>query len=261
MRNYQSVDDGFFEQTGKRPNKRGKKLEQKAKARAERNKTTTVALDNLDVKDIKPITRSQSKAFTLFQKENKNLALLGCAGTGKTFLASYLALQKLMDKSAGINKIIIVRSAVQSRDMGFTPGSVGEKEEPYKQIYRNIFGEVMGGGDAFALLEKKGYIEFMSTSFLRGLTFNDAIIIFDEIQNCNFTEISTVISRLGQNSRIILAGDFRQTDLIKKNDQSGFQDFVKIAGKMQEFGIVDFQPEDIVRSGFVRAWFEALAKS
>lgn len=260
MTKNRSFHNDDYSDNGRRSNKRGKRLEKKQQQREKQTNGSTIALDNFLIDDVKPLTENQGKAFRIFE-DGKMPVLIGNAGTGKTYLASYMALKELMNKNSEINKIIIIRSAVQSREMGFTTGDVNQKEEPYKQIYKAIFSKLLGRDDAFSILEKKGYIQFMSTSFLRGLTFDDAIIIFDEIQNCNFTEISTVISRLGKNSKIIMSGDFRQTDLIKKNDQSGFGDFLEVAKRMNEFGIVDFKPEDIVRSGFVRSWFIALAKT
>lgn len=253
------IVDEFLEQTGRPTNKRGKRLERKKQQRKAAN-SNILEHNNISLKPIVPLTPNQKKAFEIYDK-GKMPVLIGVAGTGKTYVSSYFALKEMMNKRSEIKKIIIIRSAVQSREMGFTTGDVNQKEEPYKQIYKSIFSEILGRDDAFAGLERKGAIQFMTTSFLRGLTFNDAIVIFDEIQNCNFTEISTVISRLGKNSRLIMSGDYRQTDLIKRNDQSGFSDFLKVANKMEEFGIVDFEPEDIVRSGFVKSWFVALAKT
>ena len=182
----------------------------------------------------------------------------GVAGTGKTFIALYKAIEEVMDKSTSFNKIIVVRSAVQSREMGHLPGDVGEKMEIYEQPYRQICQQLFDKRDAWDRLEEQGHIRFISTSFIRGMSFDDAIIIVDEMQNLNFDEIDTVMTRVGHQSKIIWCGDYRQTDLNKrKNDVSGILKFFDIAQHMKSFTRIEFTPEDIVRSSLVKDYILA----
>ena len=209
------------------------------------------------------MTDAQQDAFNAFE-EHYNLVLCGSAGTGKTFISLYLALSELMrrDRSSKDDpkKIMIVRSTVSSRDVGFLPGTLKEKMSVYEDPYRGIFSELFGRGDAFEILKTKGIVEFCSTSFLRGTTINDSYIILDEFQNCSSQELETVITRVGKNSKIFFCGDWSQNDLIRsKWDVSGLPFFMKIIEKMQEFDIIEFGIEDIVRSGIVKSFI--IAKS
>ena len=186
-------------------------------------------------------------------KEGLNLCLIGCAGNGKTFLSIGLALQDVM---RGLyKKLIIVRSVVPSREIGYLPGSLKEKTQIYELPYQSIVNEITHRGDAWQILTEKGYIEFVTTSFLRGTTLRDCVIVFDEIQNCTGQEIETVVTRLGENTRILLCGDTNQCDL--KKEVSGLNDQLGIIDTMESFGIIDFTRDDIVRSGFVREYIIA----
>lgn len=210
------------------------------------------------LKRIEPITDCQKDVMELFEQD-QNLVLMGTAGTGKTFLSLYLALENIIKgKGERPSKIMIIRSIVSSRDVGFLPGTIKEKMAVYEEPYKGIFSELFGRGDAYETLKNKGIVEFCSTSYLRGTTINNTFIILDEFQNCNFGELDTVISRIGKNSRIIVCGDVMQTDLNKsKWDVTGLPDFVNIIEKMDEFDIVDFGVEDIVRSGLVKSYILA----
>jgi phosphate starvation-inducible PhoH-like protein len=210
----------------------------------------------LKLKKISPLTNNQRATFKAFE-EGKNLLLHGYAGTGKTFLSLYLALSDVLSQGSYYKKVVIIRSAVPSRDMGFLPGNFKEKMKQYEEPYVQICTELFGRGDAYGILTGKGVIEFTTTSYLRGLTFNDAIVIVDECQNNNFGELNTVITRLGDNSRIIIAGDYRQNDLNKKYDESGLPSFMKIIHSMKSFGDIDFQIDDIVRGGTVKEYIIA----
>jgi phosphate starvation-inducible protein PhoH len=213
---------------------------------------------NFNLAEIKPLTDNQENAFHA-NGSNKHLLLYGVAGTGKTFLASYFALGDLLVGIA--KKIIIVRSAVTTRDQGFLPGTLQEKMALYEAPYREIFAELCGGRrDVYDLLKKKDYLEFMSTSFIRGVTFDDAIIIVDEVQNCTDHEINSILTRVGKNTRVILCGDHRQDDLKmtgKKNQVSGIENLIRIARAMNSFSLIEFSVNDIVRSGFVREYIIA----
>jgi predicted ribonuclease YlaK len=213
-------------------------------------------LDNLKCFD--PLTHNQKIFFDAYKRGDYFIALHGVAGTGKTFCALYKAIEEVMDKSNPFKKVIIVRSAVQSREMGHLPGDVSEKMEIYQQPYRQICETLFERKDAYQRLEEQGYIEFISTSFIRGMSFDDAIIIVDEMQNLTFEEIDTVMTRVGYRSKIIWCGDYRQTDLNKKkNDMSGILKFFDIAMHMGSFTRVEFTPDDIVRSSLVKDYILA----
>jgi phosphate starvation-inducible protein PhoH len=211
-----------------------------------------------DLKVFEPLTDNQKKFFDAYKRGDYFVALHGVAGTGKTFCAMYKALEEVLDKTNPFNKIIIVRSAVQSREIGHLPGDVTEKMEIYQQPYQQICETLFGRKDAYQRLSEQGYVEFISTSFIRGMSFDDAIIIVDEMQNLTFEEIDTVMTRVGYRSKIIWCGDYRQTDLNKKkNDMSGILKFFDIAMHMDAFTKIEFTPDDIVRSSLVKDYILA----
>jgi phosphate starvation-inducible PhoH-like protein len=213
---------------------------------------------NFQIKTVTPLTDNQENAFHVNGSGN-NLVLYGVAGTGKTFLASYFALSDLISGMA--KKIIIVRSAVTTRDQGFLPGTLQEKMALYEAPYREIYAELCNGRrDVYDLLKKRDYLEFMSTSFIRGVTFDNAIIIVDEVQNLTDHEINSVLTRVGKNTRVILCGDTRQNDLKmtgKKNQETGMHNLLQIARAMASFSMIEFGVDDIVRSGFVKEYIIA----
>ena len=223
------------------------------------NNSLKLRLD--DLKSFDPLTENQKLFFDAYKRGDYFVALHGVAGTGKTFCALYKALEEVMDKSNPFRKIIVVRSAVQSREVGHLPGDVHEKMEIYQQPYRQICETLFDRKDAWDRLEEQGFIEFISTSFIRGMSFDDAIIIVDEMQNLTFEEIDTVMTRVGYRSKILWCGDYRQTDLNKKkNDMSGILKFFDIAYHMSAFTKIEFTPDDIVRSSLVKDYILAKLK-
>jgi predicted ribonuclease YlaK len=206
---------------------------------------------------IKPITDSQKPVFETY-KAGLNQFLFGCAGTGKTFISLYLALQDVLKNETPYDKVIVVRSLIPTREIGFLPGDEEDKAALYQVPYSNMmqFMFEQPNEQAFSMLydriKAQGSFYFLSTSFLRGLTFDNSIIIVDECQNLNFHELDTIITRVGQDSKIMFCGDFGQTDLTKMNERNGLMNFLQILQEMKEFNCTEFDIGDIVRSGFVR---------
>ena len=200
---------------------------------------------NFYLKEIEPLTKSQLAVF----ESNKHLMLHGCAGTGKTFISLYLALDDIQKEEH--DRIVLVRSAVPTREMGFLPGTEDEKSKVYENPYVNIMQELFSRGDnPYGQLKQKGVISFLTTSYIRGTTFNDSVIIVDECQNMTFHELDSIITRVGRNCRIIFCGDFFQADL----RNNGLNDFMKIIKAMAEFDFIEFGINDIVRSDFVKSY-------
>lgn len=204
------------------------------------------------LKKFNPKTLAQEEVWNLFE-EGKNIFMHGSAGTGKTFISLYLALREL-NAEESFNKITIVRSAVPTRDVGFLPGNLKEKARIFEQPYEAICTELYGRGDAYSILQSKGEIEFVTTSFIRGINLRDTIIIVDEAQNMTFHELDSVITRCGSNCRIIFCGDYKQNDLADQGEQSGIVRFSNIIKQMKAFEFVEFYNEDIVRSKMVKEY-------
>ena len=207
--------------------------------------------------EIKPLTDNQKLVFDAYEN-NKNLFLYGCAGTGKTFIAMYLALQEILSNKTAYEKLYIVRSLVPTREIGFLPGDHEDKSNLYQIPYQNMVKYMfkMPDDPAFEMLydnlKAQETISFWSTSFLRGTTLDNAIVIVDECQNLNFHELDSIMTRVGNDSKIIFAGDIAQTDLVKTNEKNGILDFMKILEVMDEFANIEFDVNDIVRSGLIR---------
>jgi len=197
------------------------------------------------------ITQNQRIAYDSWD-DGDHLVLCGSAGTGKTFIGMYLALADILDKSYEQDKLVIVRSVVPTREMGYLPGSIEEKVDAYTAPYRSIATELFNEKLAYDMLETQGAISFMSTSFIRGQTIDDAIILVDEMQNLTYHELDSIITRVGRNTRIIFSGDYYQSDLNKETDKNGILDFMNIMEVMNNFTTVEFGWADIVRSDFVR---------
>ena len=209
--------------------------------------------------DIKPLTPSQEKVFD-YWNDNKNLFMYGAAGTGKTFVALYLALNEVLKNDSPYEKVYIVRSLVSTREIGFLPGDHEDKSYLYQIPYTNMVRYMfeMPDDNSFEMLygnlKAQETISFWSTSFIRGTTLDRAIVIVDECQNLNFHELDSIITRVGEDTRIIFCGDANQTDLVKTNERNGIHNFMNILRLMNEFGMVEFGVEDIVRSGLIRSY-------
>jgi predicted ribonuclease YlaK len=219
---------------------------------------------NTDVMvDIKPLTKNQEKFFEEYKK-GRNLFAYGAAGTGKTFIALYLALKEVLDVVTPYEKVYIVRSLVSTREIGFLPGDHEDKSFLYQIPYKNMVKYMFEMSDdtefemLYGALKTQETIGFWSTSFIRGTTMDNAIIIVDEMQNLNFHELDSIITRVGENSKILFCGDASQSDLTKTNERNGILDFSKIIAAMdQDFSTIEFGLDDIVRSGLVRNYLLA----
>ena len=209
--------------------------------------------------DISPLTDNQEQMFNEWE-DDKNLFVYGCAGTGKTFIALYLALRDVLAEDSPYDKVYIVRSLVATREIGFLPGDHEDKSSLYQMPYKNMVKHMFEMPDdasfemLYANLKAQETISFWSTSFLRGTTLDNAIVIVDECQNLNFHELDSLITRIGQDSKVIFAGDVAQTDLQKTAEKDGILDFQRILREMDEVSMVEFGIEDIVRSGIVKSY-------
>ncbi len=234
------------------------KAQQKKMRRAARRGRSQIVSNHLELRSVVPKTKNQTRAFEEYEA-GKNLLLTGVAGTGKTYIATYLGLCTIMDESNSIDKMVIVRSAVPTRDIGFLPGTAKDKMEVYEAPYEGIFGELFGNDTAYSLLKLKDVVEFIPTSFVRGRTLDDTVVIIEEIQNMTDSELNSVITRLGKNTRLILAGDHRQNDLAGKRgaDASGIKEIVKVFSHMKSIAKVEFTIDDVQRSAFVKEYLRA----
>ena len=210
--------------------------------------------------DIKPLTKNQEKFFESYDK-GKNIFAYGAAGTGKTFIALYLALKEVLNEMTPYEKVYVVRSLVSTREIGFLPGDHEDKSSLYQIPYKNMVKYMFEMSDdtefdmLYGALKAQETIGFWSTSFIRGTTMDNCILIVDEMQNLNFHELDSIITRVGENTKIIFCGDAAQSDLVKTNERNGILDFKKIILAMvDDFESIEFDIDDIVRSGLVRKY-------
>ncbi len=212
--------------------------------------------------DIEPLNANQKRLFDSY-KAGKHLVAYGCAGTGKTFISLFNALKDVLSENTPYEQIYLVRSLVATREIGFLPGDHEDKADIYQIPYKNMVKYMFQmSSDAdfemlYGNLKAQDTIKFWSTSFLRGTTLDNSVIIVDEFQNLNFHELDSIITRVGENTKIIFSGDARQTDLVKTNDRNGIVDFMNILRKMPSFDIIEFGVDDIVRSGLVKEYIIA----
>ena len=212
--------------------------------------------------DIEPLTENQKILFDSYAEGN-HLVAYGCAGTGKTFITLYNALKDVLDENTPYERIFIVRSLVATREIGFLPGDHEDKADiyqiPYKNMVKYMF-QMPSDADfemLYGNLKSQETIKFWSTSFLRGTTLDNAIVLVDEFQNLNFHELDSIITRVGENTKICFCGDAVQTDLQKANERNGIHDFLSILRKMPSFGMIEFGVDDVVRSGLVKEYIIA----
>ena len=233
-----------------------RRLTSKEKRRRDREQGTLNS--KFSMRKLGPITTTQEEMFDQY-KSGYNLAAIGTAGTGKTMCAMYLALSDVLQE-VGYEKVIIVRSAVQTREQGFMPGSQSQKEAVYATPYADIVNDLFGRGDAWEILKQKRQVQFMTSSFVRGLTFDNSIIVVDECQSMTYHELDSIITRVGESSKIIFCGDTKQDDLAgtrHKHDVSGLASFINVLKRIPSFSLVNFGVEDIVRSGLVKEYIIA----
>ena len=220
-------------------------------------RSTPLKITDKDLARFDPITDTQNSFWQKYKRKDA-LLLHGSAGTGKTFIAMYKALEEVMAKGGRYSKLIIIRSAVPSREIGHLPGDYGEKIDVYSIPYQNMLDELFPQKEKpYDRLMEQKKLYFMCTSFIRGITLDNSIIVVDECQNMSDMEINSIMTRVGHHSKIIFCGDFRQTDLNKNNDKSGLKKFIQIAEDMPSFDTVEFGPEDIVRSDLVKEYILA----
>ena len=220
-------------------------------------KTQLISHDQLV--EMKGVTKNQLEVFKQYA-EGKNLFLYGPAGTGKTFVILYNAIKEVLDPKSNYNCIYIVRSLMPTRSIAFMPGDEQDKSSLYQVPYDNMLRLMfkLSSEEQFEMmyeeLKKQGNVAFLSTSFLRGITLDNAIVLVDECQNLNFHELDTIMTRVGQESKIMFSGDFDQTDLRDDAEKAGLGQFIKIINEMKEFYSCEFDIGDIVRSGLVRSY-------
>ncbi len=245
-----SIDDGIIGRK-KYPTSSKKKIRKKEKIIPKQDQPVT---EIFKLKTIQPMTKVQREFFESYCSGNHVVAH-GSAGTGKSFLSIYLAMQDVL---AGLyDKLIIIRTALEGRKIGFLPGNEQEKTAVFERPYIAIFEELFGKKNAYEMLKKRGLVEFESTSFLRGQTFNNAVIVYDEFQNGNWMEGATVLTRIGKNCKVVLAGDYKQSDHAHSQDREGVSKLMRILRSMRTLDFIEFTSADIVRSGFVKEFIIA----
>ena len=214
------------------------------------------------MRDIEPLTDNQKTLFEAYAKD-QNLVAYGVAGTGKTFITLYNALKDVLNPDTPYEKVYIVRSLVATREIGFLPGDHDDKSSlyqiPYKHMVKYMF-EMPSEADfnmLYGNLKGQDTIDFWSTSFIRGTTFDKTIVVVDEFQNLNYHELDSIMTRVGSQSKIMFCGDATQSDLIKQNERNGIVDFMQVLRIMSSVDVIEFGVEDIVRSGLVKEYILA----
>lgn len=237
--------------------RQSRRMSSKEKRRQERD-LNHVVNNKFSMRKIDAITDTQEDFFESYRR-GYNIAAIGTAGTGKTMCALYLGLLDILS-SPEYERLIVIRSAVQTREQGFMPGSKTQKEAVFTVPYSDIINDLFQRGDAWEILKQKNMVQFMTSSFVRGLTFDNSIIIVDECQSMTYHELDSIITRVGESSKIVFCGDTKQDDLQgsrNRNDVSGLIDFIKVLQKIPSFDVINFGIDDIVRSGLVKEYIIA----
>lgn len=249
------LDDVFELNSTRKERRQARKKANRAERRANGDSQRQgPKFGGLELKRIFPKTKNQERIFDCFEHE-ENIVATGYAGCGKSFLFLYLCLNEIMNNpDSTYKKLIIVRSALASRDIGFLPGTAGDKIAEYEAPYKDMCAKLFGRSDAYDILKKMKLIEFMSTSFIRGITLDDCLVIMEEAQNMNFVELSGTITRMGDNTRIHINGDHRQSDHKFRDEREGFVNFMKIVKVLPSFQSIEMEIDDIVRGRIVKAF-------
>ena len=212
---------------------------------------------------VEPLTENQKRIFEAWD-QGKHLYIYGAAGTGKTFCALYKALFDTLKPTPSYSSVYLVRSLVATREIGFLPGDHEDKSSLYQIPYKNMVKYMFEAGNdnefemLYGSLKQQETIKFWSTSFLRGVTLDNAVVIIDEMQNLNFHELDSIITRVGENTRIVFCGDAMQSDLVRDKEKNGIHDFMRILEVMEDdFTMIEMGVDDICRSGLVRNYLIA----
>lgn len=221
-----------------------------------KKKLVTEVPQPLTLTSIQPLTEHQQQTLHAW-REGQHLVLSGDAGTGKTFISLFLALRQVLKKDSEYEQAIVIRSIVPSREVGYLPGSLKEKIGVYEEPYKYICNQLLNRGDGYEILKNKLQLSFQTTSYLRGVTFENCIVVIDEIQNLSYGELATVVTRIGKNCRMIFCGDTNQSDLWRPEEKNGIHHFLNILQRMESVTTVQFTVDDVVRSGFVKEFLFA----
>lgn len=228
-----------------------------AKKKQKNNTTNIVTFANKDSslqpKSVSPMTENQKKVFRSYGN-NRNIMMHGCSGTGKTFLALYLALREIFSGNSPYRSIYLIRNGVPTRKMGFLPGNQKEKDSAYEHPYISICSKIFGRADAYQILKQKKIIEFFTNTFIRGDNFDNCIVIVDEAQNFTWHELNSIVTRFGSDCKVILCGDVTQTDLRTSHEHTGLRDLIQVIKQIGAFDFIELTAHDIVRSDFVKEY-------
>lgn len=231
-----------------------KPLSKRQKKFSSKKEQRVIPDNSFKLREIIPLTDNQRKAFGSFE-DGMHLFLHGTAGTGKSFISLYLGLQSVFFRQ--YHKVIIFRSAVPTRAMGFLPGNEKEKAKIFEAPYKAITSELFGRGDAYEVLKQKDVIEFTTTSYVRGITLDNCCVIVDEMQNMSAHELDSIITRMGHNCRLIYCGDSAQSDFTRDEDRNGIAKFMRVIERMYSFDVIQFNRNDIVRGPTVKEYIVA----
>ena len=219
-------------------------------------------INNGHLVDIQPITENQKRLCESYSA-GKNIIAYGAAGTGKTFITLYNAIKEVLNAETPYKKVYIVRSLTATRETGIVSSNHEEQswlyQVPYQSMVKYMFqmSSDLEFNNLYRNLKDQGIINFLSTSYIRGTTLDDAIVIVDEFENLNFHELDSIITRVGQNSKIHFCGDATQSDLEQTIERNGIVDFIKVTRGMPSVDIIEFGIDDIVRSGIVKEYLIA----